>query len=263
MRDDRGCIWHLARLIVRPRVSAGVRADASTGAGADTTASALANARARVASIFAAAVFALFATPAALAQGVNVVGVFPGKAVLSINGSQPRTLSVGQTVDGVKLLGVEDGRATVLVEGKRTTLAIGQAYSAAPTAAKATESGGQVTLTADSKGHFSTTALLNGKSVIVLVDSGASVIALDQSTARRIGLDYEKKPMGLVQTANGTVPVWQVKLDSVKVGDITLFQVDAVVTGGAGIGITLLGNSFLSRTDMKQEGGRLTLVKRF
>jgi aspartyl protease family protein len=198
----------------------------------------------------------------AWAQGVNVVGVFPGKAVLSINGGAPRTVSVGQTVDGVKLLGVEDGRATMLVEGKRATLGIGQAYSAAPSG-PVKESGGTVVLQADSRGHFHTTVLLNGKTVTAVVDTGASSIAMDITTARSIGINYEKGQRSTAATANGMVPTWRVMLDSVKLGDIILYQVEALVTGGNGIGIVLLGNTFLSRTEMRQEAGRLTLVKRF
>ena len=47
-----------------------------------------------------------------------------------------------------------------------------------------------------------------------------------------------------------------------KVGEITLYNVEAMVIE-QGLSVGLLGNSFLSRTDMKTENGLLTLTKRF
>jgi aspartyl protease family protein len=222
--------------------------------------------RSRMAN-FACGVLALcglciLGAPLAHATEVNVVGLFPGKALLSIDGAEPRTLSVGQTVSGVKLLGVGDGKATIEADGKRRSLGIGQAYSGKASAG-AESSGGKVVLHADSRGHFTTTVLLNGKPVTATVDSGATMVAMDIATAKRIGLDYEKGRPGMVQTANGRVPIWNVTLDTVKVGDVTISQVEAGVTGGAGIGVVLLGNSFLKRTEMRQEAGQLTLIKRF
>lgn len=49
---------------------------------------------------------------------VNIVGLFSGKAVMIINDAKPRTLSAGQTVDGVKLIAADSSSATLLIEGK-------------------------------------------------------------------------------------------------------------------------------------------------
>ena len=44
---------------------------------------------------------------------VNVVGLFSNKAVVIVNGGKPKTLSIGQMSDGVKLLAA-DSKACLL-----------------------------------------------------------------------------------------------------------------------------------------------------
>ena len=70
----------------------------------------------------------LLATAAtqALATDLNVVGLFPNKAVVQINGGAPRTLSVGQKQDGVVLLSSSRDSAEFEIDGKRRTLKLGQ-----------------------------------------------------------------------------------------------------------------------------------------
>jgi aspartyl protease family protein len=65
-----------------------------------------------------------------------------------------------------------------------------------------------------------------------------------------------------VNTANGVAPVYQVVLDTVKVGDIEIHQVDAMVQE-SGLPFILLGMSFLNRTDMRRDGAQMVLTKRF
>lgn len=199
---------------------------------------------------------------AAHATEVQVVGVFPGKAVVSVNGAAPATMSIGQVKDGVKLLGVADNAATIEVEGKRRTLALGQGYRSKGDGSAPESSGDRVVLTADSGGHFKSQVLINGKPVTAVVDTGATLVAMDVATAKRLGIDFTKGQPGIARTANGAVPMWLVKLDTVKLGDLLLYQVDGAITEGAGIGFVLLGNSFLSRTSMKQDAGMLTLIKK-
>ena len=65
-----------------------------------------------------------------------------------------------------------------------------------------------------------------------------------------------------MSTANGVVPAYRVKLDEVRLGDISLNNVDGVVTIGSQP-IVLLGMSFLNRMEMKRDGETMTLKKRF
>lgn len=197
---------------------------------------------------------------AALAAGIDVIGLFPGKAVLVIDGASPKTYSVGNVIgNGVKLIAVTDSGATVETNGKRQTIAIGEHVNHSSGGG-----GGQasVTLNADGQGHFVTQGQINGGTVRMLVDTGATLIALPASDARRLGIDYKRGKIGYSNTANGTTQVYLVKLDTVKIGDIELNQIDAVIHE-TGLPIILLGNSFLNRTDMRRDGEQMTLTKRF
>jgi len=58
------------------------------------------------------------------------------------------------------------------------------------------------------------------------------------------------------------VPVYRVRLDKVRLGDIELSGVDAVVIE-QGLDIALLGMSFLNRVEMRNEGQLMTLTRRY
>jgi aspartyl protease family protein len=66
-----------------------------------------------------------------------------------------------------------------------------------------------------------------------------------------------------VQTANGSATAWRVILDSVSVGGITAYNVEAVVAQAQGLDVALLGMSFLNRTEMRRDGAYMTLTKRY
>ena len=197
----------------------------------------------------------------ASATDVNVIGLFPGKAVVVVNGGKPRTLKTGDsTPEGVRLVSVESEGAVLEVDGKRRTLGMGQSISVA-----ATPSDGrcQAILSADPRGHFMTTGQINGQAVQFLVDTGASMVSISATEARRIGVNYLKGERGFATTANGVASVYKVKLDTVRVGEISLINVDALVLDGNGLPVVLLGMSFLNRVEMRRDGQTMTLIKRF
>ena len=195
----------------------------------------------------------------AAAQTVAFSGSFGDKALLVIDGS-PRTLAAGGAVQGVKLLSVNGDTAMVEVAGKRVALRLGGAQVNLGGAASA-GAGSQIVLTAGTGGHFTTTGSINGKSVRFVVDTGATHIALSQAEAERIGLAYQKGQRGMSNTANGQVPVHRVTLDVVRVGDVQVYNVDATVLP-AQMDQVLLGNSFLTRFQLKRENDTLTLDKK-
>lgn len=194
----------------------------------------------------------------ARAADIDLIGVFPGKAVLVVNGGNPKTYSVGSSIaDNIKLTAVGSGSATLEQNGKRQTLQLGEHFNRAAPSGQAS-----ITLHADSQGHYITQGQINGGTVRMLVDTGASMIALPAEEAARLGIDYRKGQIGYSSTANGVKPVYRVKLDTVRIGDIQLNQIDAAVHE-SGLPIVLLGMSFLNRTDMRREGDKLTLSKRY
>ena len=96
-----------------------------------------------------------------------------------------------------------------------------------------------------------------------LVDTGATFVSIPGKDARRMGIDFTKGPRGITQTANGPAPVYRIKLDSIRLGDIELLNVDAMVMDGGGLDEALLGMSFLDRVEMRREGQTMTLIRRF
>ena len=201
---------------------------------------------------------ALLALSAAHAADIGVVGVFPGKAVLVVDGGAPRTFEVGSTVaPGVRLVAADQSGATLETRGKREMLPLGSHVNRQAPSAQA----GTV-LQADERGHFFAQGLINGNPVRMLVDTGASLIALPAADAQRMGIDYLRGGRGTVSTANGVVPVYRVRLDTVRIGDLELNQVEALVQE-QGLPIALLGMSFLNRTEMRRSGEQMTLQRRY
>jgi aspartyl protease family protein len=195
----------------------------------------------------------------AAAQDVALIGVIGNKAaVLAVDGGNPKTVKVGQKWNGISVLSVQKDRAMVEIDGERRVLMHGQHYRSEPAASDRQ----QATLSADPAGQFFTDAAINGTAVRALVDTGATAIALPGPEAQRLGIDYRRGQRGMAQTANGLVATYRVKLDRVRVGDIELHGVDAVVIE-QGLGVTLLGMSFLNRVEMKRDGQLMTLIRRF
>lgn len=199
------------------------------------------------------------AASAATAQTVSFAGSMGSKALLVIDG-QPHTLAVGQSAQGVTLLRLADGHAQVEVAGGSVTLRIGGAPARlAGTSAAAGSS--VIVLPAGSGGHFTSAGTINGRPVQFMVDTGATLVSLSQTDAERIGLDFRSGQRGITQTANGPVPVHLVMLSAVRVGEVEVANVQAVVMP-AQMPYVLLGNSFLSRFQMRRDNDVMHLERR-
>lgn len=99
----------------------------------------------------------------------------------------------------------------------------------------------------EADGHYWATAYVNDTPMRFLVDTGASVIALTEKDARKAGLDPAKLPhIADISTANGHVKAGVAKLDSVRIANVELTNVQAVVLED-GLDNSLLGMSFLNR----------------
>lgn len=194
----------------------------------------------------------------AAAQDVGLAGVLGSKALLMIDGGEPQAVAVGQSLAGVKVISVQGEQAVVEIGGKKRPLRVGQhAIGAAPA-----DGSGMIVMTADNQGHFYATGSVNGAAVRFLVDTGATMVSLGANDARRIGLDFNRGQKGMTQTANGQTMVSKVKLDTVRIGDVTLHNVDALIHQTE-MPMALLGMSFLNRMEMQRDGSTMTLRKRF
>jgi len=171
-------------------------------------------------------------------------------------------VKVGQSVGGVTLVSVEQEQATVEVEGRRRVLKRGQPYNSAGSSTAGSADAQRATLAAGTGGHFFADGQINGGAIRFVVDTGATSVSIPARDAARLGIDYQKGRRVSTQTAAGPVAAYLVTLDTVRVGDIELHGVQAIVIE-QGLNMALLGNSFLSRTDMRLEGQTMTLTRRY
>lgn len=202
----------------------------------------------------------LAASTAAIATDIALAGVIGTRAILVIDGGAPRTVAVGaRTPEGVRLLGLQGDVATVEVDGRRQQVRLGErvVHNAPPKGGRET-----LRLVADDRGHFSANGRINGVAAQFLVDTGATLVSMGRSDALRMGIDYTKGQRGRSSTANGVVPVWRVRLDSVEVGGMLVHGVDASVHE-SDLPVVLLGMSFLGRMEWQRDGDALVLKKRY
>ncbi len=202
------------------------------------------------------------AAPGAWAQSVSMTGSMGSKALLVVNGAAPKAVAAGDTYQGVKVISVGAGEAVIEVGGKRQTVAMGGAPVNFKGSAGGNGGASQIILTAGEGGHFFTTGQVNGSSVRFLVDTGASSVAIGRTDAERMGLKLKDATPVQISTANGQATGYALTLNSVRVQDVEIYNVEAVVVP-LPMPNVLLGNSFLSRFQMKRDNDKLTLDRRF
>jgi aspartyl protease family protein len=196
----------------------------------------------------------------ASAQKVALSGVMGSKGLLVIDGSAPKLLAAGETHAGVKLISASGDQAVLEIGGKRANLRVGDAPVSLGGGAGA-GGGNKITLPMGSGGHFMANGTINGRAIQFMVDTGATSVAIGINDAQRMGIDYQKGQPVRMNTANGVAQGWRVVLNSVRVGDVEIYEVEAVV--GPNMPFALLGNSFLSRFSMNRTSDVMVLERRF
>lgn len=192
------------------------------------------------------------------AQQVQLKGLFGDSALLEIDGRQRILKSGDKSPEGITLLETTTSFALIQIAGRKQKLTLDA--SIATSYAKAEKA--EVRLLADSRGHYSTEAWVNGRRVPMMVDTGATSIAMNYPTARRLGLNLSGAKKIPISTANGVTSAYLINLSSVTIGGIKLHNVAATVHTDDFPQVVLLGNSFLGRLDMEQQGGVLILRAR-
>lgn len=113
---------------------------------------------------------------------------------------------------------------------------------------KAALIGEHVEIVRERDGHFHVMAEVGETRATFLIDTGASMVVLTHETARAAGLDLtDMRYLQPVSTANGLTTVAATKLDVVRVGNITLNNVEAAIAQPGLLTANLLGLSFLNR----------------
>jgi len=192
-------------------------------------------------------------------SSVKVLALFTNKAMLKING-QNVILKKGDSKQGITLLSASGRSALIRFEdGSEKTLGLNQSIQQAY---KKPENN-KLTVYSDSAGMFTMTGEVNGKNTPFLLDTGATYIAFSSYEADRLKLSYKSAPKGAIQTASEVVAAWHIKLDQVRVGDISVPNVDAVVLQGSSPRPALLGMSFLKHVKLQRNGAAMVLEQKY
>ena len=132
------------------------------------------------------------------------------------------------------------------VQAKATVPAALPASKAVPGRARVAN---RLTYPADGSGHYFVEAAVNGAPVRFMVDTGATFVALSPDDATAVGLSPHSLSFGeAVNTANGVAHVARTSLRSVRLGQLEIADVSAVVMDQP-MPFSLLGMSFLSRVE--------------
>lgn len=191
---------------------------------------------------------------------VHVNGLMSNQAVVTIDGKQ-RILKVGKpSAEGVNLVSADSKKAVFEWQGERFERTVDKQITSsfsAPIEKK------EVRIERGHNGHYFTPGHINGRLVSFMVDTGAFAIAMNQVEADRLGINWRNGERFLAGTAGGGTPSYKIVLDTVTVGDITLHSVQAAVIVADTDTDILLGMSFLSQTEMREENNALILRKKF
>ena len=195
--------------------------------------------------------FRVSASTQASTERVLVQALFLDKAMISIDG-RSHLLVVGQpNPEGVVLVSASNDGAVIRINGKQGSFPLSSEVGTSfLTDAEVVEE-----LFPDEMGMYSTTGSINEQPVEFVVDTGASLIAMNRQQARRLGIDFRLTgTLGQVTTASGIARVYQVRLKTVRLGEIVLRNVDAVVMNETQPSSVLLGMSFLRNVKMESNG---------
>ncbi|HZS82733.1 MAG TPA: TIGR02281 family clan AA aspartic protease [Stellaceae bacterium] len=153
-----------------------------------------------------------------------------------------------------------ENRAMLLADAERAMAPAPSSAPASPSTAAVVAN--SMTFRAGPGGHVTLDAAVNGTPVRFLVDTGASLVTLTAEDAAAVGLaggdlHFSER----VATANGTVQMARVKLREIRLGQLTMEDVDAmVVDAPQRLRMSLLGMSFLKRLEgYEMRDGALTI----
>lgn len=194
------------------------------------------------------------------ASTVSFSGMLGDKALLIIDG-QARGVAVGSTVQGVKLVRIDGAQAQIEADGKAQALRLGGTAVVAGDGGGGGGGGSRIMLPVGSGGHYTGLGAINGHPIHFVVDTGATLVAMGPDVATQLGLDPANSRQSAAMTANGAVATRTIKLAKVTVGDVTIYNVDAMVMPQS-MPMVLLGNSFLSHFQMRSDSSSLVLDKK-
>jgi aspartyl protease family protein len=118
-----------------------------------------------------------------------------------------------------------------------------------------------LTVAADYRGHYMVHPTVDNYRIRMMVDTGATMVALTARDASALGLNLRPSDYKIgLSTANGTVRGARVMLREIRLGDILVRNVEAVVLPEGALSMSLLGSSFLGKLrGYEVQTGRMVL----
>ncbi len=103
--------------------------------------------------------------------------------------------------------------------------------------------------------------MINGHGLGVMIDTGATSVALRFEDAARLGLHAEPEEFTVpIATANGSTRAARAILQEIRIGNIRVRNVEALIVPAKALTTNLMGMSFLKRlTKVQIAGSRLVL----
>jgi aspartyl protease family protein len=115
----------------------------------------------------------------------------------------------------------------------------------------------EVTLLQNRQGHYLANGKINDITVTFLLDTGATHISIPEHIAQRLKL--AKGFPSQTRTANGTITVYDTRLNSVSIGTIELNNIRASINPYMQGDEILLGMSFMKHLELIQRDRQLIL----
>jgi len=121
---------------------------------------------------------------------------------------------------------------------------------------------GAIIIPKEIDGHFHLTLTINDRPIDFLVDTGASEIVLTRKDAARVGFDPNRLDYwGMANTANGTVRLATIRLETVRLGEFIDKNIRASVNK-APMEKSLLGMRYLSKFSAIEISNDQMILKR-
>ncbi|HLJ19975.1 MAG TPA: TIGR02281 family clan AA aspartic protease [Stellaceae bacterium] len=118
-----------------------------------------------------------------------------------------------------------------------------------------------LSLRAQPNGHVYVTATVNNAPIKFMVDTGATWVGLTRQDAIRAGVAGNLNYTVSTSTANGIAKAAPVTLGGIRIGQLEVDGVEAMVLPPEDTGVSLLGQSFLKRLQgYEMRGNVLTLT---
>jgi aspartyl protease family protein len=123
----------------------------------------------------------------------------------------------------------------------------GAGAAPSPAAANKKDSG-KAYVRLDRYSQFATNIEIEGKPFKGIIDTGASIVILRYEDAKALGLFNKGERWDRrVSTANGTGKAMSVRLNNLSIGDLVVYDVEALVLAPGAVSTNLIGMSLLRR----------------